>query len=92
MSQDGETVKECKSEEDSSSEEEEFSEEAKELYQSKLRASKGDPTTSQEVGQSENGEDGELYKLSTEDGDFDIDIKDNLKDIRLIFNDSSDDE
>ena len=93
MSQPRETVRECKGEEDSSSEEEEFSEEANELYQSKLRASKGDPTTAgQEVGQGENEEDGELYKLSTEDGDFSIDIKDNLKDIRLIFNDSSDDE
>ena len=92
MSQDGETVKECKREEDSSSEEE-FSEEAKDLYQSKLRVSKGDPTRSQEGGgETETGEDGELYEPSTEDGEFKIDIKDNFKDIRLMFEYSDDDE
>jgi len=92
VSQNGETVKEWKTEEDSSSEEEDFSEEAKELYESKLRASIGNLITSQDSGQSKNQEYDELYEPSTEDGDFSIDIKDDLKDFRVMFDDSSDDE
>ena len=82
----GQTVKE----EDSSSEEEFSEEAANDLYRSKLQAA----TTSQEVGgQSETGQDGELYEPSTEDGDEDkIEIKDHTNDLRSMFDDSSDDE
>ena len=92
ISHTGETVKEWKTEDDSSTEDEDFSEEAKELYESKLRASIGDPATSQDGGESQNQEYNELYEPSTEDGDFSIDIKDDLKDFRVMFDDSSDDE
>ena len=96
--EDGETVKEIKqevlAEEESSSEseDEDCSEKAKELYQSKLHeASKQGPTgASHDIGAIEYEEDSELYELPTDDGE--IDIKDDLKGIRAIFDDDDDDD
>ena len=96
--EDGETVKEIKqevlAEEESSSEseDEDCSEKAKELYQRKLHeASKQGPTgASHDIGAIEYEEDSELYELPTDDGE--IDIKDDLKGIRAIFDDDDDDD
>merc|ERR1712218_89476 len=95
--EEGETVEEIKqellAEEESSSESEDegCSEKAKELYQSKLHeASKQGPTGAcRDIGAIEYEEDSELYELPTDDGE--IDIKDDLKGIRAIFDDDDDD-